>query len=81
MWPWQLEFKSNKPKNLTQPFPLPDDALHERTSDTLIGYLPTDFRDILLCKCEQATMDYYYLTRAFSSGELTWVITLVLYFF
>ena len=29
MLPWQPEFQSNQPKNLMQPFPLPDDAFHE----------------------------------------------------
>ena len=27
--PGQPEFQSNQPKNLMQPIPLPDDALHE----------------------------------------------------
>ena len=29
MLPWQPEFQSNQPKNLMQPFPLHDDALHD----------------------------------------------------
>ena len=29
MLPWQPEFKSNQPKNIMQPYPLPDYVLHE----------------------------------------------------
>ena len=29
MLPWQPEFQSNQSEILMQPFPLPDDALHE----------------------------------------------------
>ena len=28
MLPWQQELQSNQPKNIMQPFPLPDDALN-----------------------------------------------------
>ena len=38
--PWQPEFQINQPKNLMQPFPLPDDDFDHNW--------PTDIREILL---------------------------------